>query len=98
MADYFPLILQAVAGLENNDPENRRALYGRARVALVEQLREITPPLSDMELIREQIELENAIKMVDAGYSPRPAAPKGGAKVADEQIAPMPKLFPKSTD
>jgi hypothetical protein len=78
MADYFPLILQAVAGLENNDPENRRALYGRARVALVEQLREITPPLSDMELIREQIELENAIKMVDAGYSPRSAAPEGG--------------------
>ena len=78
MADYFPLILQAVAGLENNDPENRQALYGRA----VEQLREITPPLSDMELIREQIELENAIKMVDAGYS---AARQSGWKWSDNQ-------------
>ena len=35
MADYHPLIARAVAGLEKNSGENRRALYERARIALV---------------------------------------------------------------
>ena len=39
MADYYPLIARAVAGLEKNTGENRRALYERARTALVAQLR-----------------------------------------------------------
>ena len=39
MADYHPLIARAVAGLEKNTGENRRALYERARTALVAQLR-----------------------------------------------------------
>ena len=38
MADYHPLIARAVAGLEKNTGENRRALYERARTALVAQL------------------------------------------------------------
>ncbi len=39
MADYYPLISRAVAGLEKNNGENRRALYERARAALIAQLR-----------------------------------------------------------
>ena len=39
MADYYPLISRAVAGLEKNNGENRRALYERARAALLAQLR-----------------------------------------------------------
>ena len=93
MADYFPMILQAVARLESKDSENRHALYGRARVALVEQLREIKPALNDVELIREQIELENAIQMVESQYAPAPTAKNGVTP-----IAPLPKLFPKATD
>ena len=42
MADYYPLIARAVAGLEKNTGENRRALYERARTALVAQLRGVT--------------------------------------------------------
>ena len=39
MADYYPLISRAVAALEKNSGENRRAIYERARAALLAQLR-----------------------------------------------------------
>ena len=48
MADYYPLIARAIAGLDPNAPgESRRALYERARTALIAQLRSVQPPLSD---------------------------------------------------
>ena len=34
MADYYPLIARAVAGLDKNTGDARRALYERARAAL----------------------------------------------------------------
>jgi hypothetical protein len=103
VADYFPLVSQAVARLTKNDSESRRALYGRARLALVEQLREITPPLSDTQLLREQIDLENAIRKVESQHAapsnvnPGIVAPNVKAGTVTP-IAPMPKLFPKSAE
>ena len=52
MADYYPLISRAVAGLEKNNGENRRALYERARAALIAQLRSLTPALSILVVTR----------------------------------------------
>ena len=47
MADYYPLIARAIAGLDPSAPgESRRALYERARSALIAQLRGVQPPLS----------------------------------------------------
>ena len=47
MADYYPLIARAIAGLDPSAPgEARRALYERARAALIAQLRSVQPPLS----------------------------------------------------
>ena len=43
MADYHPLISRAVTGLDKNTGEGRRALYERARTALVTQLRGVEP-------------------------------------------------------
>ena len=45
--DYYPLIAKAVAGLEKSTGEARRALYDRARSALVAQLRGVTPALNE---------------------------------------------------
>jgi hypothetical protein len=66
MADYYPLISRAVAGLEKNNGENRRALYERARAALLAQLRGVTPALSESDITRERLALEESIRKVEA--------------------------------
>src|SRR5262245_806240 len=66
MTDYYPLIGKAVAGLEKNTGEARRALYERARTALVAQLRNMDPPLTETEITRERLGLEEAIRKVEA--------------------------------
>jgi hypothetical protein len=66
MADYHPLIAKAVAALEKNTGEGRRALYDRARNALVTQLRGVTPALSESDITRERLALEEAIRRVEA--------------------------------
>lgn len=66
MADYQPLIARAIAGLKNNTGENRRALYERARTALVNQLRGVDPPLDEAEITRERLALEEAIRKIEA--------------------------------
>jgi len=80
MADYYPLISRAVAGLERNTGENRRSLYERARNALLDQLRNVTPALSESDITRERLALEEAIRKVEADVArrlreeaPRPA-------------------------
>jgi hypothetical protein len=66
MTDYQPLIARAVEGLANGTGEARRALYERARTALVTQLRGAEPPLSEAEITKERLALEEAIRKVEA--------------------------------
>src|ERR1700742_4130437 len=66
MADYYPLIAKAVTGLEKSTGEARRALYDRARSALVTQLRGVQPALSESDITRERLALEEAIRKVEA--------------------------------
>jgi len=66
MTDYYPLIARAVAGLDKNTGESRRALYERARAALVAQLRGLDPPLTESEITRERLALEESIRKVEA--------------------------------
>src|SRR4029078_8763595 len=55
MADYYHLISRALAALQKNTGENRRALYDRARAALLAQLRGVTPPLNESDITRERL-------------------------------------------
>lgn len=71
MADYYPLIARAVSGLDRNTGENRRALYDRARVALVNQLRGVQPALEESDITRERLALEEAIRKVEAETAKR---------------------------
>lgn len=72
MADYYPLIARAIAGLDANAPsETRRALYERARTALIGQLRNVQPALSEAEITRERLALEEAVRKVEAEAAKR---------------------------
>src|SRR5437660_4952088 len=66
MADYYPLIAKAVTGLDKSTGEARRALYDRARTALLAQLRGVEPALSEPDITRERLALEEAIRKVEA--------------------------------
>src|ERR1700704_2297693 len=66
MADYYPLIARAVSGLENNTGDARRLVYERSRTALVAQLRSVTPALSESDVTRERLALEEAVRKVEA--------------------------------
>jgi hypothetical protein len=102
MADYYPLIARAIAGLDPGAPgEQRRALYERARSALIAQLRSVQPPLSESEITRERLSLEEAVRKVESEAAlrareasragsratPRPAA----GKPPEPQVRPRPQ-------
>jgi hypothetical protein len=85
MADYYPLIARAIAGLDPSAPgESRRALYERARAALIAQLRSVEPPLSESEITRERLSLEEAVRKVEseAAQRARDATRSGGGETA----------------
>jgi hypothetical protein len=80
MADYYPLIARAIAGLDPNAPgESRRALYERARAALIAQLRGVQPPLSESEITRERLALEEAVRKVESEAAQRAREASRGA-------------------
>ncbi len=66
MTDYYPLIARAVEGLDRSTGEARRALYERARNALVVQLRSNQPALLEAQITKERLALEEAIRKVEA--------------------------------
>src|SRR6476661_746019 len=83
MADYYPLIARAIAGLDPSAPgESRRALYERARAALIAQLRSVQPPLTESEITRERLSLEEAVRKVEseAAQRAREAARSGATE------------------
>jgi hypothetical protein len=86
MTDYHPLIARAVDGLERSTGEARRALYERARTALVTQLRSVDPPLSESEITKERLALEDAIRKVEA---------EAARKARAEQRTPAAPLPPR---
>ena len=65
MQSYYELLAPAVARLEENTGDARRALYDRARTALAAQLRGVDPPPDNSDIIRERLALEDAICNVE---------------------------------
>jgi hypothetical protein len=83
MADYKELLRRAVEALPENNGGARRAVYEKARAALVGQLRAINPPLPARDITTHRLQLEDCIRQVEqeaseaniAGIGSEPAAP-----------------------
>ena len=67
MADYYSLLSRAVGNLPKTaSPAVRKAVYDRARGALVNQLRSMKPPLPEGDILREQTALDAAVARIEA--------------------------------
>lgn len=66
MAEYYTIIKRAVAASDGKSGEGRRVVYDKARNALIRQLRSLDPPLSEAEITRQRLALEDAVRRVEA--------------------------------
>lgn len=69
MADYKELLRRAVEALPENNGAARRAVYEKARAALVGQLRAINPPLPARDITTHRLQLEDCIRQVEQAAS-----------------------------
>lgn len=65
MANYQELLVKAISALPDNNGTARRDVYEKARKALVDQLRAISPPLPAREITQHRLELEDCIRHVE---------------------------------
>lgn len=106
MADYYPLLARALDALPDRTPALRKAVYDRARNALISQLRSLDPPLSEADIDLERRALDAAIERleVDHGGLPAPAndavrapEPPAAVQAVPDSVAPEP-IVPAATE
>lgn len=95
MAEYYAVLKKAVGSFDSGSAEARRAVYDKARNALIGQLKAIDPPLPASEISRQRLELEEAIRRVEretaaaAAQAPRPQRPP------EQAMPPAPSTAPE---
>lgn len=85
MADFYPLLRRAIEGLPDNTPEARRTIYERARSVLLTQLRSLDPPMSEGDIARERLALEDVIRRIEGELAEEHHPPSP----ADDDIAEL---------
>lgn len=83
MADYYPLLARALDALPDRTPALRKAVYDRARNALVTQLRSLDPPLSEADIDLERRALDGAIERLEVDHGGLPAPANDAAQVPE---------------
>ena len=92
MADYQSVLTRAVAKLPGaSSADMRRAIYDRAREAMLTHLRGLHPRLLERDITREEIALNQAIALVEAKFD---AAEAGPAKPTAAKPAPPAAGYP----
>ncbi|MCK0198377.1 hypothetical protein MWN34_15800 [Ancylobacter sp. 6x-1] len=92
MADYYPLLARAIAGLPVDSPENRQTVYDRARRALLTQLRSVDPPLPESDIERERSSLDVAIRRIESERA-ETDDPFAGFAHAEPAAPARPRMF-----
>lgn len=90
MADYKELLRRAVEALPENNGAARRAVYEKARAALVGQLRAINPPLAARDITTHRLQLEDCIRQVEQEASEAVIA---GMTNGHDPVPPPPVYF-----
>ncbi len=97
MADYYSLISRAVAALEVNTFEDRRAIYNRARAVQWYQLGK--RPFNKADFGRERAMLEDAISRVEIEATTKritteiaPGAPVQPGDIGPSPMTPVPPV------
>ena len=90
MTDYKELLRRAVDALPENNGAARRAVYEKARSALVGQLRAINPPLPARDITTHRLQLEDCIRQVEQEASEANIA---GLNQQDQNPPTLPPVF-----
>ena len=94
MADYKELIRRAIQALPENNGAARRAVYEKARAALVGQLRGLNPPLPARDITQHRLQLEDCIRQVEQEASEAVIA---GLKQSENLLPSPPPSLPPPT-
>ncbi len=70
MADFYPVLSRAIARLTQQTPEARRAIYDRAAEVLVAQLRSVVPPMTEADIDRQRMQLDDVIARIEREQQP----------------------------
>ncbi|WP_181708571.1 hypothetical protein [Chthonobacter rhizosphaerae] len=90
MADYYPVLKRAIGSLQTNSGEARRAVYEKARAALVSQLKSYEPPLTQAEITDQRLQLEESIRRIESEM----AGAAFGLPTVAEAVAATPVAVP----
>lgn len=101
MADYHAILKRAISALPAPNGEARRAVYEKARTALVNQLKGFDPPLSPSEITQQRLQLEEAIRKVESEAAkgllkPTPTAPPVRSPEPPVAVEPVAEPEPRS--
>jgi len=66
MTNYYQVIANGIAGLKESSPDSRREFYWLARTELEVQLCGLDPLLTESEILRERLALNEAIRKIEA--------------------------------
>jgi hypothetical protein len=88
MADYYPLLSKAVAGLDPNTQEARQAIFERARLALTRQMASMDPPVPQMIVERELGALADVMQRIEREQSAQQSSQSIGP--IQQELSPPP--------
>ena len=99
MADYYPLLERAVSSLPDPTPDARRAIYDRARNALIAQLQNVRPAVPSTYIDRECHALDLAVARLEATIlkgplqpTPAPSEAKPGPRATLQERGRSPSM------
>jgi hypothetical protein len=65
MVDFYPVLKRAISNLPDNSAQMRNAVYTRAREVMIGQLRNVDPPMSETDIARARLSLDETIDRLE---------------------------------